>query len=83
LGENYLRRAPCIPLSTTQHTIPASPAAHRSNHLPVAPEGEGVVALPGLAAAGTSLVELVALVLATRLASSGSKTTRFAVLLSI
>lgn len=50
------------------------------NRLPVTPEGEGVVTLPGLSAAGLGLVVAVALVETARLLASGGKTTGLAVL---
>jgi len=49
-------------------------------HLPVAPQGEGVVTLPGLAAAGLGLGVAVALVETTRLLAGGGETTSLAVL---
>lgn len=48
--------------------------------LPVAPQGEGVVAEPGLSAAGGGLVVAVTLVETTRALASGSKATSLAVL---
>ena len=49
-------------------------------HLTVAPEGEGVVPLPGLPPAGTGVVELVSTAETTALLAGGGETTRLAVL---
>lgn len=54
------------------------PAA--SAHLSVAPEGEGVVPLPGLPPAGSGLVVSVSLAETTALLASGGETTALAVL---
>jgi len=51
-------------------------------HLSVALEVEGVVALPGLAATGSGLVEAVSLSETTGLLASGGETTRLAVLVN-
>ena len=51
-------------------------------HLSVAPEREGVVALPGLSATTTSVVVAVALVETTGLLASGGEATRLAVLVN-
>ena len=56
-----------------------SPATH-STHLAVTPEGEGVVPLPGLPAASSGLVELVALAQSTALLAGGGEATALAVL---
>ena len=63
---------------TTKHPS----TTHRSTHrLTVAPEREGVVPLPRLAAAGRRLVVAVALAETTRLLASGGEAAGFAVLL--
>lgn len=49
-------------------------------HLPVAPEGEGVVPLPGLPPAGSGLVVSVSLAKTTALLASGGEATALAVL---
>ena len=49
-------------------------------HLTVAPEGEGVVPLPGLPPAGTGVVELVSTAETTALLAGGGETTSLAVL---
>lgn len=54
--------------------------SHHSAHLPVSPEAEGVVSLPGLAAAGVGLGVTVTLLDTTGLLASGSEATRLAVL---
>lgn len=59
--------------STTTYTI-------ASTHLAVAPEGEGVVPLPGLPPAGSSVVVLVATSETAGLLASGGETTALAVL---
>ena len=51
-----------------------------SRRLPVAPEGEGVVPLPGLPAAGSGLVVLVTTSETTRLLAGGGEATGLAVL---
>ena len=53
---------------------------HLSTHLSVAPEGEGVLLLPGLPAAGGGVVVLVATVDTTRLLAGGGKTASLTVL---
>lgn len=58
--------------STTQTTL--------STHLAVAPEGEGVVPLPGLPPAGRGVVVLVSTAETTALLASGGETTALAVL---
>lgn len=63
------------PLVTTSTT-----SATSSTRLSVAPQGEGVVSLPGLSAASTGLVVAVALVEATRLLAGGGETAALAVL---
>jgi hypothetical protein len=63
---------------TTKHTR----TTHRSTHrLTVAPEREGVVPLPRLAAAGRRLVVAVALAETARLLAGGGEAAGFAVLL--
>jgi hypothetical protein len=49
-------------------------------HLTVAPEGEGVVPLPGLPPAGSGVVELVSTAETTALLAGGGETTSLAVL---
>jgi hypothetical protein len=72
--------------SPTQATMPVDPvptveeASERAICLAVAPEGEAVVALPGLSAASLGLVVPVALVETTGLLASGGETTSLAVL---
>ena len=51
-----------------------------ARRLPVAPQGEGVVLLPGLSAAGLGLVVAVALVETTGLLAGGGETAGLAVL---
>lgn len=51
-------------------------------HLPVAPEREGVVALPGLSPASSGLVELVTLAETTGLLAGSGEATGLAVLSS-
>lgn len=53
---------------------------HLSTHLSVAPEGEGVLLLPGLPAASGGVVVLVATVDTTGLLAGGGKTTSLTVL---
>lgn len=48
--------------------------------LPIAPEGQSVLPLPGLSPSSLGVVVSVTLVETTRLLASGSKTTHFAVL---
>jgi hypothetical protein len=57
---------------------PSRPSVAR--RLPVTPQGEGVVALPGLSPAGAGLVVAVALVETTRLLAGGGETAGLAVL---
>ena len=54
--------------------------ATRSTHLAVAPEGEGVVPLPGLPPASSGVVVLVSTAETTRLLAGGGETTALAVL---
>ena len=51
-----------------------------STRLPVAPQGQGVLALPGVAATSLGVVVAVTLVHTTGLLASGGETTRLAVL---
>lgn len=53
---------------------------HSRTRLPVAPQGEGVLPLPGLSPAARGVVVLVALVDTTGLLAGGGKTTLLAVL---
>jgi hypothetical protein len=54
--------------------------ARASTHLPVAPEGEGVVPLPGLPPAGSRLVVSVSFAQTTALLAGGGEATALAVL---
>lgn len=63
--------------STRRPRHDATPSAL---HLPVAPEREGVVPLPGLPATSGGVVVLVATAETTALLAGGGKTTRLAVL---
>lgn len=60
--------------------IPSSPTRISARRLSVAPQGQSVVAQPGLSAAGLGLVVAVALVETTGLLAGGSETTGLAVL---
>lgn len=62
------------------HSIVAATHAPSSTRLSVAPEGEGVVSLPGLSAASLGLVVAVTLVETTGLLAGGGETARLAVL---
>lgn len=60
---------------------PTTPATtEKSGRLPVSPQGQGVVTLPGLSATGLGLVVATTLVEATRLLAGGGEATGLAVL---
>jgi hypothetical protein len=61
-------------------TLPSTPPLSSREHLPVAPQGQGVVSLPGLSAAGGGLVVAVALVETTGALAGGGEATGLAVL---
>lgn len=61
-------------------TLPSTPPLSSRERLPVAPQGQGVVSLPGLSAAGSGLVVAVALVETTGALAGGGEATGLAVL---
>ena len=73
----HARQSISLKDSTRRPRQHATPSAL---HLPVAPEGEGVVPLPGLPATSGSVVVLVATAETTALLAGGGETTRLAVL---
>jgi hypothetical protein len=73
----HARQSISLKVSTRRPRHHATPAAL---HLPVAPEGEGVVPLPGLPATSGGVVVLVATAKTTALLAGGGKTTGLAVL---